>query len=458
MPNDNGLISVNEVYFGKTKELLQIEKLIGVIRDKYGDPKWDGKASTFVNSMIYKGDRYKVNACKELISINKLFEQAFGFGLFSLIIIHTDMVNAFTAPVCMCLDAPEETHKLVASTTGFKKSGGDKTFVCVFDGIFFNPKMTNAEVLGIILHEVGHNFQTAISPICRGASYISRLYNIINIPIDIGKIISQDPRQVPGYLMVTGMLSTNVIRSKWIKMYKDAMSKSPAAVETAHATNLLVNAAMKPLAIFRSFKNIINVLTGKTLIYFFDILKGNVQRMLLSTLDERGEIIADKFATVYGYGAECQSAMVKAREIGFGDPATMILQKIPIISTYLDLMNVPMKVLQNIIDCHPADVFRAKDTLDYLERELAKENVDPRLKKEIQNQIKMSKENVKKYTDILDTKFMFTNAYAALMLTVFNGDPKALIFGIGSNEDFDRAFEKNLEMVNRREQEKKRGK
>lgn len=458
MPNDNGLISINEVYFGKTKELLQIENLIGTMREKYGDPKWDGSPKTFVNSLIFKGDRSKVNSSNELIKINRLFEEAFGFGGFFLMVIHMDVVNAFTAPVSACLDAPEDTHKIIASTKGFKKNGRDKTFVCVFDGIFFNPKMTNAEVLGIILHEIGHNFQTAISPICRGFSYIDRLYRIITLPAQIIAQVEKNPSSIPGIALMLGSTSINFTRKWVISAYKDAISKQPATVECINAQNLILNAALKPLAIIRSIKSMIYKLSGVYLQKFFQIVQHSVMDIIFSVVDERGEIIADKFAAAYGYGAECQSAMIKAREIGFGDPATNILQNIPIVATYLDLMSVPMKVLQNIIDCHPADVFRAKDTLDYLERELDKQDLDPKMKKEIQNQIRISKENVKKYTDLTDTKFVFTNAYAALMLTVFNGDPKALLLGLGSSEEFDRAFEKNLEMVNRREQDRKRGK
>ena len=116
---DNTLISINEVYFGKTKELLEIESLIGVIREKYGPKKGDN----IINKYVYKGDRAKTNSSPEMLKINRLFEKAFGFESFFLMVIHLGTQNAMTMPVSGCLDAPEDTHKIQASCKGFKKNG-----------------------------------------------------------------------------------------------------------------------------------------------------------------------------------------------------------------------------------------------------------------------------------------------------------------------------------------------
>lgn len=449
--NDNasGLISVNEVYFGKTKELLEIENLIGQIRDKYGMKSAKGQSA--VQAYLKKGDRAKTNSSPEMLKINRLFEKAFGFESFFLMVIHMGTQNAMTMPVSGCLDAPEDTHKIQSSVKGFKKSGRDKTFVCIFDGIFFNEKLTNAEVLGVILHEIGHNFQTAISPVCRGFSYIDRIIRAIMIPISIATSIMQ--RRFGSAALQTAMLPTifDSARGEMVVNYKKSLESNPEVSESINATQVVMGAALAPLAIVKSIKRIVTILARglMPIKMFVDIIANNIGSIALNGIDERGEIIADKFAAAYGYGAECQSALVKCREMGFGMPTEAIMRKIPILNAYYDLLNVPYQILGNIIDCHPEQIARSKYTLDMLNKELEREDLDPKLRAEIKTQTIKLQKNIDELTDMTKMGFIFTNAWSALMLTVFNGDPKAMLFNKGTDEDFERAFNNNLEEVKR---------
>ena len=455
MPGD---IVINEVYFGKTKELLEIERLIGVMRDKYGIKSIDEKDNR--SKFVFKGDRKYSNSSPEMIKINRLFEKAFGFDSFALIIIHTELTNAMTMPVSVCIDAPESTHKLQASLTGFKKAGGDKTFVCIMDGIFFNEKLTPAEVLGVILHEVGHNFQTSISPVCRGFSYIDRIIRVIMIPVSIMEIVQSDRKGKVGDLISMGVaLPTmfNVARKRIIDGYQTLIKDQPEVMESIEATNLVITSITGPIALFKDIKNIVKRLATGLIppVLFFKTLAAHIGDIALSGIDERGEIIADKFAAAYGYGAECQTALHKCRKMGFGMPSQEFIRKIPILNLYYDLISVPNQILGHIIDCHPTQIYRTKATLDFMKNELSKEDIDPKMKKQIESQIVKLEKNVKDLTDVTEKGFFFTNVWSAVMLTLFNGDPKAVLFGIGTNRDFDAAFENNLEIVKRAQAGKK---
>lgn len=456
-------IVIQEVYFGKTKELLQIESLIGEVREKYGINSIDKKDGLLKN-YVYKGKRKFSNSSPEMLKINRLFEKAFGFESFFLMIIHMGIANAFTAPVSACLDSPEDTHKIEASIKGFKKTGKDKTFVCIFDGLFFNPELTNAEILGVILHEIGHNFQTAISPVCRGFSYIDRLMRIICIPIEIGNILTSDDstgRKV-GNMVSIGMMIPmifNNIREKLVDKYKDTLKNNNELIVAINDTNLVVSSITGPMGVIKDIKRIVEILARGIIspLIFFKILAKKIGDIAISGLDERGEIVADRFATAYGYGAECQSALYKARKQGYGMPSQKIIRDIPILNAYYDLVMLPYQILGNIIDCHPADIYRSKDSLDYIEKEIQNEDLDPKLKAEMQQQTNKLKKNIKDLTDVTEKGFYFTNAWSAIMLTLFNGDPKATLMGIGVGKDFDNAFEKNLAKVQRAQNDKKRG-
>lgn len=450
MNNDiSGLISVNEVYFGKTKELLEIEDLIGQIRAKYGMSS--AKGQTAVQAYFKKGDRAKTNSSPEMLKINRLFEKAFGFESFFLMVIHMGTQNAMTMPVSGCIDAPEDTHKIQASVKGFKKSGHDKTFVCIYDGIFFNEKLSNAEVLGVILHEIGHNFQTAISPVCRGFSYIDRIIKVIMIPVSIATDIMHGKI---GNAALQGIMVPTIVdksRQKIVVNYKKALESNPEYIESINATQLVIGGALAPVALIGSIKRIVTVLARglMPIKMFIDIIVNSLSSIALNGLDERGEIIADKFATAYGYGAECQSALVKCRDMGFGMPTEAAMRKIPILNAYYDLLHIPYQILGNIIDCHPEQIARSKYSLDMLNKELAKEDLDPKLRAEIKTQTLKLQKNIDELTDMTKTGFMFTNAWSALMLTLFNGDAKAMLFNKGTDEDFERAFNNNLEEVKR---------
>ena len=374
-------------------------------------------------------------------------------------VIHLGTQNAMTMPVSGCLDAPEDTHKIQASCKGFKKSGRDKTFVCIFDGIFFNPDLSPAEVLGVILHEIGHNFQTAISPICRGFSYIDRIMKVIMIPLEVVGTIADNRRSVgqkAGNLAQMGMaipLLSDNIRRKLVDNYVKTLRDNPDVSETIASNNLVMGAVAAPFAVVSSAIQIVMKLIRGLIspVLFFSVLAANIGNAALSVLDERGEIIADKFAAAYGYGAECQTALAKCRASGFGMPTEKLIRQIPVVQAYYDLIGIPNQILGNIIDCHPNQIYRSKDTLDYIKKELANEDLDPKMRAELMSQCKKLENNITRLTNPIADKgmFMFTNSWSALMLTLFNGDPKANLLGKGTAEEFDRAFQDNLTQIQR---------
>ena len=91
---------LNEVYFGKTKEMLAIENQLDKFRNKY------------LGKYVFNTH---VNSDPELLKFNRMIEDYFGFGCFACHIINQMLVNAFTAPIDYRIDVGGTTiNNLIA--------------------------------------------------------------------------------------------------------------------------------------------------------------------------------------------------------------------------------------------------------------------------------------------------------------------------------------------------------
>lgn len=144
----NPIRSINEIYFGKTKEIQAIEDAIDHFRQKY----------------MGKYNPYKVNIDPEIITINRMFENQFGFGTFAFQIVPDPQYNAYTCPISYRFDVNTygigNKENLLAdrSTFKFNKEMDYACTVNITTGLIFNPNFTTEEVMACILHEIGHNF------------------------------------------------------------------------------------------------------------------------------------------------------------------------------------------------------------------------------------------------------------------------------------------------------------
>ena len=156
------LISINEVYFGKTPEIMAIENQLDKFRRNY------------MGKYLIMG----VNNDPDLIRLNRMFENQFGFGCFSLNIVTQMIENAFTMPIDMRYDVFNTNKNLIANKNTFKfnKDADYTCIVCIFSGLIFNPAYTTEEIMACILHEIGHNFYAALD---KKHGVLAKLYQIL---------------------------------------------------------------------------------------------------------------------------------------------------------------------------------------------------------------------------------------------------------------------------------------
>ena len=163
---DKGLVSLNEVYFGKIPQLLMIEELFDKFKLAYRklDISSPAKFRVMIKDPILK-------------NIERKIAETFGFKDVHIVIEKSEQMNAYTVPFQMdkkgmsydVNDIPFDHEKLsgsvIMTNNGFKfesKKFNTNLLVCLFYGILFKSNITTPELVAILLHEIGHNFSKVI--------------------------------------------------------------------------------------------------------------------------------------------------------------------------------------------------------------------------------------------------------------------------------------------------------
>jgi len=123
--------------------------------------------------------------------------------------------------------------------------------------------------------------------------------------------------------------------------------------------------------------------------------------MKKSRIAYTNEKFADTFAAMYGYGEEAHSIDIKIfqhvyKDI-FGVKQYSHLQEI--FKMYKLYLKDLLAYTFNIQDEHPAELARIKTTADYIRKELGKEALDPKLKRELLGELDKVNELIRQYIE-----------------------------------------------------------
>lgn len=376
--SESSLGYVNEVYFGKTKEILAIETQLDIFRNKY--------LGRYVLNM-------KVNSDKDLLKFDRMMEDYFGFGCFSLHIHNQQQANAFTMPVDYRYDYANPKDNIIADKNGFKfkKEFDYAAILGIYSGIIFNPDFSTQECMALILHEIGHNFNSAINR-SNGTMvnmYISIIYSIDMILLLCGYLPS-------AISILSRSNGTRIIIEKTAKNMREK-NYVPVVVYDAFKQFLyLIHAGIVAV------NNLSRVLTlglatvlGAASRLVTSIQTINPIQLIFKPfglkIGYRSEESADNFATMYGYGGELSSALSKLEgEAGESSSRIMkVFNKIPVISQLTHLVEAPVEILMSIFDEHPNSAIRIQDQIALLNAELDKTDIDPKMRNTIKSDIKV---------------------------------------------------------------------
>lgn len=349
---------INEAYFGKTEELLQAEKQLDIFRNKY----------------MKKYMANKVNSDKDLLKFNRMIEDIFGFGCFTLHIYNVMAANAFTLPIDYRVDYMNNKKNLIVNTkTGFRfnKRYDYSCITGIYSALIFNPNFTTQEVMAILLHEIGHNFNSAINKPAAGLS------NVFGIFIFCTNIIYGN--------MIDALENTNVYR-KFMDKYERYLRENDEFPEAAY------NQFMALVQFYKYSSFIVRLLLGPTnsVIGVGMLIKFGLEKLLGLKVGYISELSADNFATMYGYGSELSTAIAKLKDKE--GVVTKNFDKLPILTSLIRVCALPLMLLFGMVDPHPSNIHRIQEQINLLERELSKNDIDPKMRECIENDIKACKD------------------------------------------------------------------
>lgn len=422
---------LNEVYFGKSKNLLEIERLVGELKSKY-DNKF-----TLISP-------FTINSDPKMIQINRLFEKEFCFSAFQLQVDSSNIINAYTIPISINLDVWDTRSNLVSTSSGFKYNpkANYSCMVVMYCGLFFNPNFTAEEIVAAVLHEVGHNFFAAING--KMILYNTTFQILVATAFILVNVIQPNKKN-----LTMALNNTNLIKNFIIHFDRLIREKLPFIAHVFDIYAGIMNLKNEIL----SFK--FEVLDFFTLGFF---RLRNLPYRLVEKLDPlslailpmkiQDEKTADNFATMYGYGGASASLERKFVESD-NDKSIVVntMKKIPIISHLYNMNTYAMRILTSPFDEHPNELARIHDQSELLKNELTKNGLDPKMRKIIMENLKAIEIEEKKLIDtskgIKDRDFL-AHAYNKILSKYFNNkDLKELLIGGNSKrrfDEFDKAY------------------
>lgn len=403
MENNLYLQMLDEAYYGKTPDLLKIEKKIGEIRQKYSH------------------NPSKVNTSKEREELEKLFCETFGFEECQFTVDMSGLPNACTIPISIT-DFGSSDKLISTSSSGikFKKEAKAYVFITITKGLLFSFDYTDGEIVAVLMHEVGHNFQGALSPNNRT---IRNVYNIIAWIFSPIEVILYVP-----------------LRDKYSHLIKRVRSDNPDIVNAYYGFKNIVmtiaGAGFTVLGIIANFSMLMNPIAVLSKIPQRILKKIYGSLFSFIPLKYRDESIADAFSSAYGYGPELASAFQKMKRASNGIIADKIYRD-SFVGAYFDLMTIPYKIISNIFDPHPNTIARLYNQYDLLEKELLNGNLNPKMRAQVKKDLEGIKEMMDAFLDMEDQGYFFSNALDKVLLDFCNGDIRN-VFARKTASDFDK--------------------
>lgn len=411
--SDGPVAPVQEAYFGKNKNILEIEKNLGIIQNKYKNTSFIGGAGLGI-----------IEKSKEWLRIKELFEQEFGFHSVTFVLDRGQFANAMTIPITHAIDTANADKYVQFTSKGmrYKPEARFCTFIILTEQLLFNLGATPGEVTAILLHEVGHNFDSTVFRHIAPFVFAETVLEIVTQAF-------QNPGQLPVYMALVSKHGRRVISKgmneamaeKWWSAF-DTMQwifKLPSGL----LTKLLYPILRVPMAVVGIAFSLIN-----------PVALANIVFRLFS--EYSSETFADRVPSMYGYGPEMASALTKLEFMTIGTES--VLDKIPLIGHVYGLFFIAMAPLFKLFDPHPEYIARIKNVRKAIEADLKDPRIDKKTKEEIRNHLhkidKVSDEalTAKGKGSVIQMKILYNDFLKSMYK---DGDLRSLLLSDELDED-----------------------
>lgn len=399
---------LNEVYFGRTNHLLNALDHLKKFRTRYAHGR-----KVFMAIPGVENDK----DWKEFI--NEIAKE-FNMESLSMVILYTDDPNAFTI---LGNFRPYDAKCVKFGKDGYKFTN-EAHMNCVYAitaGMLFNNEYTDEEVLAVILHETGHNFQRYISNRMMSFDIIQNVISMILISY-VSITTTGDLRYLVSKTIGSAIYS-NVGIGFFNKTFNDVISKDD--VRKFYSLVMIIANIPKNIlfsiggALLPSVPNIYDII---------DDIGSSIMKNLVNISGHQGEVIGDKFAAYYGFGPELAVFFKKMETPSAMTGLGYYARKCPLYGHMIYFLSLPLQILNDIKDVHPNTADRVLNVSDALRHDLKmyKSQLNPKVVKQIESDLNRLEKNANRFDnaskDISNPSFLRT--FYNLFIEYIGGDLK----------------------------------
>lgn len=297
-------------------------------------------------------------------------------------------VNSFTYGQIIPTRTPD---KIEVTKEGYryKKDANISSIIAVYPDLVFGPQYTSEENFAIFLHEIGHNFQSALNHTILSLNAATGVFQLL---IDFLRYGPLEPA-------VNLMWSSETI--------KDSTNKFLNSVSSNKVIGCIYSVTSVLLYTLSTFKNLvfglmqvtmapINIIINalyRLLPFMLELLTGNAQ---LGYYEER---FSDGFAASYGFGEPLITALSKmGGKVNSSAIVNDMITNIPIVGHLYTAACIPGFLLWSLIDVHPSFEDRAMSIVKDLKTDLNDPSTPPQMKAQL-------KKEIDNYEKAMDTYF-----------------------------------------------------
>ncbi|MDD3172102.1 MAG: hypothetical protein PHF63_00280 [Herbinix sp.] len=429
----NGSI-VQEAYYGKNPKFKKCEEYLQVIiKQIYKN----------IELAIRGKEAVDINKMPEVVKFNKLMADIIGVKTVSTIFYQgvaiKDLARQYLAAIPLYDKGLHDARNVVVnfdvmlpfmnacsiptsvSTIPLTNAAAEKMkdkiecYINFDEFLIVKNNLSTEEVLALCLHEIGHSISSSL--VRTLANININLANGISLP----DIVTSTALRVllANKFVASGLQKINVVISEFI-------NKHPKMKEFFDLSNEII---VKMNSILSIFPNTFMMFLLRSPSIIFNYLNP----AFLFGYGE--EARADSFATANGYGIPLSKALFKIDTMGSNDIKDL-LGADSIFSVAFDISRSLDRIALMLLDVHPDNAIRIQKQLNKLKRDLNKSDYEPRLKKELQAEIKQLEDFINNSVLKEDRSGYFNVSLNYSIMKVYKGnyDPRELLQKIYNTE------------------------
>ena len=404
-----------EMYYGKRKEFENCEKLITRISNKLNSTK----------------DYQYINDFPENKLLENEIKKVFGFRKVHIHWEYRNIPNAYTIIGSHLHKDPRSKYILIDKKKGYyDEAHQDVLFVCLYAGLLTKNKLTADEVLGVMLHEIGHNFDYSIYNTINEISKIALNFSVHGVAA-VGVLATTGSIPIAISLILMGACAAYssqqpYIPGEWKDGYYNKKSKNEKQAvkhpESRQAQEKLQELSRKIWTWSTIYSAPLQTVANIALAPVNIVVSPIIQ--FFSIGGKASEQFADSFATAYGYGPSMVRGLNKLNEYPKELKSSSAFTKV-----MYDLGCINYEIINAMQEIHGTHQERIKASINKMRKDLKNGDFSPEMKKDLERELNQLEEMYRQYLTVdPERKNGISVGVRRIIDTVFGGIPNIARF------------------------------